>query len=419
MAEIAVLGYGTVGSGVVEVLRTNQRSIDKRAMQPIRVRRVLDLRDFPGSGIERILTKDFNDILNDNDITAVVETMGGVVPAYDFVKKLLLRGKSVVTSNKELVAKHGAELLSIAREKNINFLFEASVGGGIPIIRSLNSSLTADEITEISGILNGTTNYILTEMTQKGRGFDEVLKEAQNLGYAEKNPDADVLGYDTCRKIAILISLAIGQQADFEDIFTEGITKITQNDIEYAKMLDCVIKLTANARIIENGVYARVSPALISKNHPLSMVNDVFNAIFVNGNVIGDVMFYGRGAGKLPTASAVVADVVACVRSLNRNLMHFWSSEKRRIFPIEDNICSKLVRFSCENGAQKDKITSEVSNIFGGVSLIALPGNFDEYAFVSEEMRERDLDEKLKLLIKSGTAKEILSKIRIEGAREK
>lgn len=411
MAEIAVLGYGTVGSGVVEVLRTNQNSIDKKASQPIRVRRVLDLRDFPGSPVERIITRDFEEILSDNDIKVVVETMGGVMPAYEYVKKLLLRGKSVVTSNKELVAKHGSELLSIARENNINFLFEASVGGGIPIIRSLNLSLTADEITEISGILNGTTNYILTEMTQKGRDFDEVLKEAQSLGYAERNPEADVEGYDTCRKIAILVSLAIGEQVDFEDIYTEGITKITKKDIEYVNMIKGVIKLTANAKIIENGVYARVSPVVIMQTHPLSVVNDVFNAILVKGNVIGDVMFYGRGAGKLPTASAVVSDVVECVRNLNRNIMHFWSSEKRHIFNISDNLCAKLIRVSCED---IDEAKDKARDIFGCEEFYILKGEESEFAFISGEMKEKELDDMLDSLLKASCVKGIISKIRIE-----
>lgn len=411
MAEIAVLGYGKIGSGVVEVLRTNQNSIDKKASQPIRVRRLFDVRDFSGSPVERLVTHDFGDILNDNDIQVVVETMGGVNPAYGYVKDLLLRGKSVVTSNKELVAKHGSELLSIARENNINFLFEASVGGGIPIIRSLNQSLTADEITEISGILNGTTNYMLTEMTQKSKDFSEALKEAQSLGYAENNPAADVEGHDTCRKIAILVSLAIGEQVDFEDIYTEGITKITKRDIEYVQMLQGVIKLTANAKIIENGVYARVSPVVISSSHPLSVVNDVFNAIFVKGNVIGDVMFYGRGAGKLPTASAVVADVVECVRNLNRNIMHFWSSEKRHIFGIGDNVCSKLVRVSCE-----DKIAAmdKVRDIFNCEKFYTLKGEECEFAFVTDEMKEKTLDDMLDLIVGSACVKGIISKIRIE-----
>ena len=311
MINIAVLGYGTIGSGVVEVLKTNGESIRKRAGDKINIKYVLDIREFPGDPIMEILVHDVNIILNDPEVKIVVEVMGGIEPAYSFVKEALLKGKSVVTSNKELVAKHGAELLDIAKERELNFLFEASVGGGIPIIRPLNQSLTADEIVEITGILNGTTNYILTKMSDEGMNFDEALKDAQALGYAERDPSADVEGYDACRKIAILSSLAYGMQVDFEDIYTEGIAGITDVDIKYAKKLDARIKLFATSiREDDKNVYAMVAPMMIRANHPLYSVGDVFNGIYVRGNVIGDVMFYGSGAGKLPTASAVVADVV-------------------------------------------------------------------------------------------------------------
>ena len=256
MIQIAVLGYGTVGSGVVEVINTNHSSINKKAGEEINIKYVLDLRDFPGDPIQEKIVHDFDVILNDPEIKIVVEVMGGVEPAYTFTKKALLAGKSVCTSNKELVARHGAELLEIARERNINYLFEASCGGGIPIIRPLNSSLTADEIDEITGILNGTTNYILTEMAEKGSDFADVLKEAQNLGYAERNPEADVEGYDACRKIAILSSLAFGRQVDYEDIYTEGISKITATDIKYAKAMGQMIKLLAVSRKVDGSFYA-------------------------------------------------------------------------------------------------------------------------------------------------------------------
>ena len=308
--NIAVLGYGTVGSGVVEVLTTNRETITKRAGESIDVKYVLDLRDFPGDPIQEKIVHDYQTILDDPDVKIVVEVMGGVEPAYTFVKKALQAGKSVATSNKELVAKRGAELLAIANEKNVNFLFEASVGGGIPIIRPLNQSLTADEIDEITGILNGTTNYMLTKMDTVGADYDAVLKEAQDKGYAERHPEADVEGYDACRKIAILTSLACGKQVDYEDIHTEGITHITETDFKYAKAMHMGIKLLGTSRREEGGLFALVAPMMVAEDHPLYSVNDVFNAILVKGNALGDVMFYGKGAGKLPTASAVVSDVV-------------------------------------------------------------------------------------------------------------
>ena len=312
MINIAVLGYGTVGSGVVEVINKNHASINKRAGQEVNIKYVLDLRDFPGDPVEKVLVHDYNVIVNDPEVKIIVEVMGGIKPAYDFTKQALEAGKSVCTSNKELVAAHGAELLAIAKANNVNFLFEASVGGGIPIIRPLNQSLTADEITEITGILNGTTNYILSKMTDEGKSFEEVLKRAQEKGYAERNPEADVEGYDACRKIAILTSLALGKQVDYQDIYTEGITKITKTDIEYAKALHASIKLLGTSKWEDDGkIYSMVAPFMIDSDHPLGHVNGVFNGIFVNGNMLGDTMFYGKGAGKLPTASAVVADVVA------------------------------------------------------------------------------------------------------------
>ena len=316
MINIAVLGYGTVGSGVVEVINKNHASINKRAGQEVNIKYVLDLRDFPGDPVEKVLVHDYNVIVNDPEVKIIVEVMGGIKPAYDFTKQALEAGKSVCTSNKELVAAHGAELLAIAKANNVNFLFEASVGGGIPIIRPLNQSLTADEITEITGILNGTTNYILSKMTDEGKSFEEVLKRAQEKGYAERNPEADVEGYDACRKIAILTSLALGKQVDYQDIYTEGITKITKTDIEYAKALHASIKLLGTSKWEDDGkIYSMVAPFMIDSDHPLGHVNGVFNGIFVNGNMLGDTMFYGKGAGKLPTASAVVADVVDALKN--------------------------------------------------------------------------------------------------------
>lgn len=383
MVNVAVLGYGTVGSGVVEVLRTNQESINKRAGQDINLKYVLDLRDFPGDPVEKVLVHDFDTILKDEDVKVVVEVMGGVNPAYQFVKSSLLAGKSVCTSNKELVAKHGAELLRIAKDQKVNFLFEASVGGGIPIIRPLNQSLTADLIEEISGILNGTTNYILTKMCKEGQQFDDVLKKAQELGYAERNPEADVEGYDACRKIAILTSLACGQQVDYEDIHTEGITHITDVDFKYAEKLGVAIKLVGSSRRVGDKVTAMVAPRMIDAEHPLGGVNGVMNAIFVRGNVLGEVMFYGAGAGKLPTASAVVSDVVDAVKHMGTNIMTIWSENKLELMPIEDVRARFFVRI-------KDSVEEKLAlDIFGG-EIIKAENVSGEFAIISKEMTEAD-----------------------------
>ena len=384
MVNIAVMGYGTVGSGVVEVLNLNHSVITQRAGDEINVKYVLDLRDFPGDPIQEKIIHDFETIVNDPEIRIVVEVMGGIEPAYTFVKRCLEAGKSVATSNKALVAKHGAELLSIARERNINFLFEASVGGGIPIIRALNSSMTADVIEEITGILNGTTNYMLTKMFYEGADYDEVLKEAQDKGYAERNPEADVEGYDACRKIAILSSLISGQQVDFEDIYTEGITKVSRKDMMYAKKMGMTIKLLASSKRHGNHLHAIVSPALLGKEHPLYKVDDVFNAVFVRGNVLGDAMFYGSGAGKLPTASAVVADVVDEVKHLHRNIMTMWKSEKLELLPIEDTSRRFFIRF---RGTLQD-LQEKVENCFGPGKVVSVPELEDEFGYMTELMTE-------------------------------
>ncbi len=411
MTEIAVLGYGTVGSGVYEVLNTNRESINKNADEEIRIKYVLDLRDFPNEPVQKYIVHDFNIILNDDDVKVIAEVMGGVEPAYTFVKSALLKGKSVVTSNKELVAKHGAELLKVAKENNINFLFEASVGGGIPIIRPLNQSLTADEIYEITGILNGTTNYMLTKMTKEGLDYDEILKDAQNKGYAERNPAADVEGFDTCRKIAILASLAVGKQVDFEDIYTEGITNINKIDIDYIKKMGKSVKLLATSKVTDNGVWARVSPVIIGDENPLSMVNDVFNAILIKGNVIGDVMFYGKGAGKLPTASAVVADIVDAVKHLGRNIMTSWSTEKLDILDIDNIDVSKFIRVEYND---KEQAVSAVKEIFGDFNIIEINTACSEFAFISETETEKMINEKIDKLLNKECIVNIPNTIRVE-----
>lgn len=378
--EAAIMGYGTIGSGVAEVLRINRESIRKRAGEEIGIRYILDLRDFPGDPLSEKLVHDYRVIAEDPQVQVVVETMGGVEPAYTFVKAMLMAGKHVTTSNKALVAAKGAELTALAKEKNVHFMFEASVGGGIPIIRSLNSCLTADEIEEITGIVNGTTNYMLTKMSREGLEFDDVLKDAQDKGYAEKDPTADIEGYDACRKIAILTSLVCGQQVDYEDIHTEGITDITATDIRYASAMGRVIRLLASSKKTENGYAAMVAPFLLPPEHPLYSVNDVFNAVFVHGNVLGDAMFYGSGAGKLPTASAVVADIVEIARHPDAGLAVDWSTKKIELADFNSIRNRFFVRTTAERPA--------IRAVFGDVEYIVAEGISGERGFLTEELSE-------------------------------
>lgn len=380
------MGYGTIGSGVVEVLSINQEKIAKRAGEPVEVKYVLDLRDFPGSPIEDRLIKDYMTIVNDPEVGVVVETMGGVEPAYTFVKAMLEAGKQVATSNKNLVATKGAELIRIARDHNVNFLFEASVGGGIPIIRPLNKCLTADEIEQITGILNGTTNYMLTKMSEEGTEFSEALRDAQAKGYAEKDPTADVEGYDPCRKIAILTSMVCGKQVDFEDIHCEGITKITPIDIKYAKAMGCSIKLLATSKKVGDSYSCIVAPFMLPKDHALCGVGDVFNGIFVHGNVLGDAMFYGSGAGKLPTASAVVADVVDMVKHQHTNIYIDWSEEKMELVDYKDRQTKFFVRTSSYPAA--------VLDAFGHVNYVDADVE-GETAFTTELMSEGEFESRV------------------------
>lgn len=387
--NVAVLGYGTIGSGVVEIFDQNKEVIKGRVGQEVNVKYVLDIREFPGSSIEDKLVHDFSIIENDADVRLVVETMGGVNPAYTFVRKSLEAGKHVATSNKELVAKHGAELIKIAKEKNVNFLFGASVGGGIPIIRPLNEALTGDVIQEITGILNGTTNYILDKMENEGWTFEQALKDAQDKGYAEKHPEADVEGYDTCRKIAILTSLSYGKQVDFEDIYTEGITKITAEDIKYAAAMGRKIKLLGMSKKIDDDIYAMVCPMMLPTSHPLGGVNGVFNAVFLNGNMVDDLMFYGRGAGKLPTASAVVADVIQEARNIERNLENIvWSEEKLELTPISDFERRFFIRLP------KTVTKEEAATVFGEIEQVCVDG-IDEFAFITSKVKEQVIEQKL------------------------
>ena len=390
MIKTAVLGYGTVGSGVVEVLEKNKELIEKRAGEKIDVKYVLDRKDFSGTSIEKLIVTDFEQIVQDEEVKVVVEVLGGVEPAYTFVKRSLEAGKSVVTSNKELVAQYGAELLALAEEKEVNFLYEASVGGGIPIIRSLHQALTGDEIEQITGILNGTTNYMMTKMFNEGAEYDEVLKEAQDKGYAERNPEADVEGYDACRKIAILSSVISGKSVDYKEIYTEGIAKITAADMKYAKKLGKTIKLLASAKREGDKISAMVSPCLLSDSHPLYHVDGVFNAVFVRGNMLGDAMFYGSGAGKLPTASAVVGDVVDAVKNMGRVVMPVWTKEKMILRDKADTEKNFFVRME----GTPEEYAEKIRSVFGKTEQVVLEDVSGEFGLMTERMKESVYEEK-------------------------
>ena len=400
MVKVAVLGYGTVGSGIVEVIKTNQDMVNKKAGDEIDVKYILDLRDFPGDPYENLVVHDVEIILNDPEVLVIAEAMGGVEPAYTFTKRALSAGKSVCTSNKELGAKHGAELIELARANKCNYMFEASVGGGIPIIRPLNASLTPERVDGITGILNGTTNYILTKMEKEGSDFDTVLKEAQDKGYAERNPEADVEGYDACRKIAILSSLIYGKNVNFEHIYTEGITKITTNDFAYAKKAGYTIKLLAMSKEVDGKYFAMVTPCMINDQNPLYFVNDVFNGILVHGNTLGNTMYYGAGAGKLPTASAVVSDIIDCVKHLGKTVFCFWDKEELHLSSMDDSVKRFFVRV-------KDADFAKAKEVFGDVEEIdaQIAG---EKGFFTQAMSEKAFKEK------SAQVGEIISRIRVE-----
>lgn len=385
MVYIAVMGHGVVGSGVVEVLLKNGASIEKRAKEKIDIKYILDLRTFPDSPLADRFTTDFEKIVNDEEIKIVVEVMGGLKPAYEYVKRCLEAGKSVVTSNKELVAAKGAELLKIARDKNVNFLFEASVGGGIPIIRPLTQCLAANELSEIAGILNGTTNFILTKMIEDKMAFDDALKLAQSLGYAEKDPTADIEGGDACRKICILAAIAFGKHVYPESVHTEGITKISLKDVEYAAIYNSVIKLIGMVKETESGkLQICVAPMLVSKTSQLSTVDGVFNGILVDGDATDEVLFYGKGAGKLPTASAVVADVIDCVKHLNARKYLFWEDcDGSNIEPYENDVTGMYFRVkgSASIASAQEK--------FGDVTVLA---EGEESAFVIQPAKISEIE---------------------------
>lgn len=407
---VAIMGYGVVGSGVASLLEKNHEHIVKKSMQSeMELKYILDRRTFPGDPYEHLVISDFSKILEDDGVKIVVETMGGVHPAYEYVSACLNAGKSVVTSNKELVATKGYELLRIADEKNVNFLFEASVGGGIPIIRPISQCLAANDIDEIAGILNGTTNFILTKMISDGMTFEDALFLAQKNGYAERDPSADVDGFDACRKICILAALCFGKHVYPDCVHTEGIRKITLADVEYARSWGGVIKLIASAKKLDNGkVSVMVSPAFIQNHSQLATVDDVFNAILVRGDAIGDVVFYGKGAGKMPTASAVVADVIDCAKHMERKKFFGWQdSEPGYVADYLDNITSFYIRGTTQNAAAA---IARINSLFGDVQMLTRANAPEgEFAFATDPLSERELDKKLALIEEA----EIASVIRI------
>lgn len=411
MAYIAVLGHGVVGSGVLEVLMTHKGSIARRADVEIKVKHILDLREFPGLPYSHLFTKDFNVILNDPEVTVVVEVMGGLNPAFQYVKACLEHGKSVVTSNKELVAEKGAELLAIAKENNLNFLFEASVGGGVPIIRPISQCLAANEVGEIAGILNGTTNFILTKMIREHMSFADALQLAQQLGYAERDPSADVEGADACRKICILASLAYGTHVYPREVHTEGITKITLEDVAYAEAWGGVIKLIGQVKMLESGkIHIGVCPMFVSRDSQLAGVDDVFNGILVRGDATGDVVFYGKGAGKLPTASAVVADVIDCVKHFAKRKYLYWEDAKPDYVEPFDVMPTDV--FVHIQGKNSDSAFDTAETLFpGAVRLIRKGEKEGEAGFVVSQISGRELGEKLPRLEAIGV--KVLGSIRI------
>ena len=412
MISLALMGHGVVGSGVAEILTTHKQKLFSSIGEDTDLKYILDLRDFPDSPLCDRFTKDFEDIINDIDVRIVIETMGGLSPAYEFTKRCLKAGKSVVTSNKELVARHGAELLQIAKDNNANYLFEASVGGGIPILRPINQCLVANNVHEIAGILNGTTNFILTKMINDNMAFEDALKLAQDLGYAERNPEADVEGHDACRKICILASLAFGKHIYPDNVHTEGITKIILEDVEYAASWGGVIKLIGSCKPLSDGTMdIVVAPMFVPCSSQLANINDVFNGIMVRGDCTGDVVFYGKGAGKLPTASAVVADAVDCCKHLKTRKRLFWVDTDTNM--IADYKKSPVKVFVRANTDDVSSAYTMVQDIFGAVSRLERANAPEgEFAFVTEcELPYGEILEGLNSLKKLGI--EVLSPIRI------
>lgn len=391
---IAVLGHGTVGSGVVETIETkNKKLSDQTPDDSIDIKYILDLRDFPNLSYSDKFTKDFDKIINDDDVNIIVETMGGVNPAFDYTMRALQKGKSVVSSNKELVATKGYELLKAAEEHNANYFFEASVGGGIPIIRPISGCLAANKIESVSGILNGTTNFIFSKMIDDKMDFESALKLAQDNGYAEKDPTDDIEGFDALRKICILSSLCYGHHIYPEEIYCEGITKIKSEDIDFANDLGYVIKLIADSkRVSDEKISAITAPMLVSKHNQLSNVNGVFNAVLVNGDATGEVLFYGKGAGKMPTASAVVADILDCSNHMKKRKTFGWGKHIENF--VEDHKNRKCCMFFRVKTDDYQKSIFEVQNIFDGKCILSEEKK-GQFAFITPKISEENFEKQI------------------------
>ena len=410
MLNIAILGFGNIGSGVADVFIENESVITRKMGDIVNIKYFLDIADRSGHILSDRQVRDFDIIINDPDISLIVETIGGCRAAFNFTKAALEKGISVVTSNKELVATHGAELLKIASDTGARYFFEASVGGGIPIIRPLHNCLAANKINQIAAILNGTTNFILTKMSSENWDFDFALKTAQQLGYAEADPSDDIDGKDSCRKICILSSLAFGRQLPPEKVYTEGIRNITLDDIRNAEKIGFKIKLIAKSKQIEDFLYVIVAPMLVPRSSPLYNIDDVFNGIVVTGNAIGDVMFYGRGAGKLPTASAVAADVMDALAKHTKNIT--WEVSDGSYVSDSKNLPVKYyirAAFNSDSVGQNEAFDL-ISNIIPEADTYK-SSQEKELFFITDELNESELNKKINLLFDSGL--NILAKIRI------
>lgn len=397
--DIAILGYGVVGSGTAQLLTQNSGSITARSMHAVmRLTHILDLREFPGDPNEGIITHDFADILSDPQVGIVAETMGGLHPAYEYVRACLCAGKSVVTSNKELVAEKGYELMQAAKEHNVNFLFEASVGGGIPVIRPISQCLAANELCEVAGILNGTTNFILTRMIEDAMPFGDALRMAQENGYAEKDPTADIEGHDACRKTCILATLAFGRHIYPHQVRTEGISSLALEDILYAAQVHCNIKLLGRAKRLGDGrITAMVAPMLVPQTNLLASVSDVYNAILIRGDAVEDVLFYGRGAGKFPTASAVVADIIDCAKHTQRRRFFDWAQgDANFVAPPEEDLTRLYIRAAA---ADPKAARAAVRSAFPSAEFLSIEDSpKDELAFLTPQVQDGKARTQLKAI---------------------
>lgn len=420
--KIAILGAGTVGTGVYKLINRQKDEMIHKIGRNMSISKILVRnKNKEREGIDSsLLTDDFNDILNDESISIVVEVMGGIEPAKTYIAEALKRGKNIVTANKDLMASNGHELMELAKENKCDILFEAAVAGAIPIIRPLKQCLAGNYISEIMGIVNGTTNFILTKMTREGMEFCDALKMAQELGYAEADPTADIEGYDAGRKIAIMASIAFNTRVTFEDVYTEGITKITAKDIKYAKDMDCDIKLLGVARNTKTGIEVKVHPMLIPSSHPLASVNDSFNAVFVHGDAVDDAMFMGRGAGELPTASAVMGDIIDVARNIQYNCNGRIGCTCYKNIPVKNIDDTESKYFMRMQVDDRPGVLASVASVLGntdvGIDRViqkTKKGNTAELVVITDSVLERNFKDALAIFKSMAMIREISSVIRV------